>query len=209
MGACATVYGGPNELRSARCPLTLCLALAAGLVAGAARAAAPEPPSQSPNSTAKAQLLYQLGEVQKMMVALAEGLPQDSYNWRPNEKMRTPGEMFLQTARGNFSQPESWGVKPPEELTLCGNYLDQGNLEKAKVIELLRKSFEHSRKAVASVPDAGLFKTARIDNRESTPYEDILALVTRDYENLGRMISYSMLKGIIPPWMGGWYSSGS
>lgn len=193
-------------MRSARCTLTLCLALAAGLTAGPARAANPEP---SPQSAAKSQLLYQLGEVQKMMLAIAEGLPQEAYNWRPAERMRTPGEMFLQTARGNFSQPESWGVKPPEELTLCGNYLDQGNLEKAKVIDLLKKSFEHARKAVASVPDAGLFKTARIDNRESTPYEDVLALVTRDYENLGRMISYSMLKGIIPPWMGGWYTSGS
>ena len=196
-------------MRSARCTLTLCLALAAGLAAGNARAASPEPAVPSPSAAAKAQLLYQLGEVQKMMVALAEGLPQDSYNWRPNEKMRTAGEMFLHTARGNFSQPESWGVKPPEELTLCGNYLDQGNLEKPKVIDMLRKSFEHARQSVAAVPDADLFKTARIDNRESTPYEDILALVTRNYENLGRMISYSMLKGIIPPWMGGWFTSGS
>ncbi|HEX4962137.1 MAG TPA: DinB family protein [Thermoanaerobaculia bacterium] len=192
----------------ARCPLTLTLILAAGLAPWPALAADPEP-LPSPSSFAKAQLLYQLGETQKMMVALAEGMPDDAYNWRPNEKMRSPGEMFLHTARANFSQPESWGVKPPEELTLCGNYLDQGNLEKAKVIDMLKKSFEHARKAVDSVPGDTFFKKFKIDNRESTPYEDVLALVTRDSENLGRMISYSLLKGIVPPWMGGWFTSGS
>lgn len=186
--------------------------LAAGLVAHAALAAAPETPASpatSPSAFAKEQLLHQLGETQKMMVALAEGLPLETYNWRPNEKMLSAGEMFLHTARANFSQPESWGVKPPEELTLCGNYLDHGNLEKTKVIDMLRKSFEHARKAVASVPDDGFLKSFKIDNRESTPYEDVLALVTRDCEYLGRMISYSLLKGIIPPWMGGWFTSGS
>ena len=189
--------------------------LATGLAAQLAFAAAPESPAipatpaPSPSAFAKEQLLHQLGETQKMMVALAEGLPQETYNWRPNEKMRSAGEMFLHTARSNFSQPEGWGVKPPEELTLCGNYLDKGNLEKPQVIDMLRKSFEHARKAVASVPDADFFKTFKIDNRESTPYEDVLALVTRDSENLGRMISYSLLKGIIPPWMGGWFTSGS
>ncbi len=187
--------------------------LAASLAAQPALLATPEAPAaapaKSPSAFAKERLLQQLEETQKMMVALAEGLPPEAYDWRPNDKMRTPGEMFLHTARGNFSQPESWGVKPPEELTLCGNYLDQGKTAKPKVIDMLRKSFEHARKAVASVPDADFFKTFKIDNRESTPYEDVLALVTRDSENLGRMISYSMLKGIIPPWMGGWFASGS
>jgi hypothetical protein len=198
-----------DALREVRCLLTLCLTLAAGLAARPALAAAPEPPAKSPSAFAKEQLIHQLGETQKMMVAIAEGLPPETYDWRPNEKMRSAGEMFLHTARANFAQPESWGVKPPEELTLCGNYLDQGKLEKAKVIDMLRKSFEHARKAVASVPDADFFKTFKIDNRESTPFEDVLALVNRDSENLGRMISYSMLKGIIPPWMGGWFTSGS
>jgi hypothetical protein len=198
-----------DELRKARCPLALCLLLAAGLTAWPALAASPEPPAPSPNSFAKEQLLHQLGETQKMMVAIAEGMPPETYDWRPNDKMRSTGEMFLHTARFNFLQPESWGVKPPEELTLCGNYLDQGKLEKAKVIDMLTKSFEHARKAVASVPDADFFKTFKIDNRESTPYEDVLALVNRDSENLGRMISYSLLKGIVPPWMGGWFTSKS
>lgn len=162
-----------------------------------------------PGAAAKAQLLYELGEVQKMTLALAEALPPDAYNWRPKENMRSAGEMLLHTARGNFSQPESWGVTPPEELVLCGNYLDQGNLEKPKVIDMLKKSFEHARKAIGTAPEGDLFKTTKVDNRQTTAFEDILALVTRGYENLGRMISYSMMKGITPPWMGGWYSSGS
>ena len=196
-------------MRPARCPPTLFLILAAALAGSAAALDPPAIPAASPSAFAKEQLLLQLGETQKMMVALAEGLPEDAYNWRPNEKMLSAGEMFLHTARSNFSQPESWGVKPPEELTLCGNYLDHGNLEKPKVVDMLKKSFEHARKAVASVPDACFFKRFKINNRESTPYEDVLALVSHDCENLGRMISYSLLKGIVPPWMGGWFASGS
>lgn len=181
------------------CLLPLCLLLAANLAA--------QPPAGSDIAVAKDQMLYELGEVQKMMLALAEALPADSYNWRPKERMRSAGEMLLHTARGNFSIPESWGVEPPEELILCGNDLDQGNLEKAKVIDLLRKSFAHALKAIESIPESNLFKTLRVNNSQVVPFESMLFLLGRDREHLGRMIDYSMLKGIVPPWMGAAFGS--
>lgn len=181
------------------CLLPVSLLLAASLAA--------QPPTGSDIAVAKDQMLYELGEVQKMMLALAEALPADSYNWRPKETMRSVGEMLLHTARGNFSMPESWGVEPPEELILCGNDLDQGNLKKAKVIDLLRKSFEHARKAIESTPEGNLFKTLRVNNSQVVPFESMLFLLGRDREHLGRMIDYSMLKGIVPPWMGAAFGS--
>src|ERR1700750_2270627 len=81
------------------------------LAAGPAKAADP-PASPSPNAVVKAQLAYQLGEAQKMTLAIAERLPDDAYNWRPNDQMRTPGEMLLLAARVNFTLPGNWGVKP-------------------------------------------------------------------------------------------------
>ncbi len=183
---------------------TLLLFALAALPAGAA-----DPPaSSSPNTAVKAQLIHELGEARQMTIALADRLPEESYNWRPHERMRTPGEMLLLTARVNFTLPGNWGVKPPAELVLCGNYLDQGKLEKAKVIDLVKKSFDHAGQAIAGVPDADFLKIAVVDNRRATPYEDILTLVTTAHQNLGRLIDYALLKGIIPPWMGGWSSSG-
>ena len=184
---------------------TLLLFALAALSAGAAGAADP-PASPSPNAAVKAQLLAELGNARQMTLALADRLPEESYNWRPHERMRTPGEMLLLAARVNFTLPENWGVKPPAELVLCGNYLDQGKLEKAKVIALVKKSFDHAGQAIAGVPEADLFKITVVENRQTAPFEDILALVTRAHQNLGRLIDYSLLKGIIPPWMGGWTS---
>jgi hypothetical protein len=187
--------------------LTLCLVLAVELAARPAAAAGPETSTGTDSAVVKDQMLYELGEVQKMMLALAEALPADSYNWRPKDTMRSAGEMLLHTARGNFSIPESWGVEPPEELILCGNDLDQGNLDKTKVIDLLRKSFEHARKAIESTPEGNLFKTLRVNNSQIVPFESMLFLLGRDREHLGRMIDYAMLKGIVPPWMGAAFGS--
>lgn len=189
------------------CLLTLSSLLAVSLAARPAAAADPDTPTGTDGAVAKEQMLYEFGEVQKMMLALAEALPADSYNWRPKDTMRSVGEMLLHTARGNFSLPENWGVEPPAELVLCGDGLDQGDQDKTKVIELLRKSFEHARKAIESTPEGDLFKTLRRNHRRVVPFESMLLLLGRDREHLGRMINYSMLKGIVPPWMGAAFGS--
>ena len=158
------------------------------MAAATAAATAPGP---------KADVLRSLADAEKKLVSLAEAIPADKYTWHP-EGARTAGEVFNHVSGANFFIPTLWGAKMPAGID--PRTFDKEAGDKAKTIDTLKKSFEHARQAIESVPDADLGKAVKIFDHEGTYREAILIVITHAHEHLGQSIAYARVNGVVPPW---------
>ncbi len=145
----------------------------------------------------KGEFLTQLADVQDKIVSLAEAMPQDKFVWRPAEGVRSVSEVFMHIAGANYMFPTVVGVKKPEGLTPD---MEKTVTDKAKVIEVLKQSFEHVRKAMVSVADEDLDKKVDLFDHETTYRGVFFTTANHMHEHLGQAIAYARMNGVVPPW---------
>ncbi len=146
----------------------------------------------------KAEILRNLGDAEEKLVKLAEATPAEKFGWRPAEKVRSTGEVFLHVAGGNYYLATFWGAKPPEGVNLKD--IEKDGADKAKVIDALKKSFVYVRQSIEATPDADLDKAVKVFGQDGTVREVFLIVVSHAHEHLGQSIAYARMNGITPPW---------
>ena len=149
----------------------------------------------------RAEILRQIDDAQKKLLALANTMPAEKYTWRPGQGVRSVGEVFAHVAGGNYFLPTLWGVRPPAGVDPRSFEKEGG--DKTKTIENLKKSFDHARQAIQSVPEADLGKAAKIFDHEGTYREAFLLVASHAHEHLGQSIAYARMNSVVPPWSAG------
>ena len=142
--------------------------------------------------------LDDLKDEQEKIVGLAEAFPAEKFAWRPAEGVRSVSETLLHLATANFGFPNAWGVKPPEGLDLRG--LQKSTSDKAKVIALVKQSYEHMRAAVSNLSDGDLEKSVKFFGDEAPIAEVLFHTANHQHEHLGQLIAYARMSGVAPPW---------
>lgn len=142
--------------------------------------------------------LKNLDDTAKKIISLAEAVPADKYTWRPAEGVRSISEVYMHIAGANYMIPTGLGAKPPAGIA---RDMEKTVTDKAKVVEQLKQSFDHLRKAIVSADD--LAKPAKLFNRDSTNGGVELLIVTHLHEHLGQSIAYARMNKVIPPWSAG------
>ena len=175
------------------------LSLALLLSAGHAYAQAAAPAAEKPSTGARAEFLDLMEDAETKFIKLAEKTPAEKYTWRPGEGVRSTGEVYLHVACGNYSLMRRVGVQPPADFKPQG--CDTSTTDKAKIVEMLKASFEHVRRGAVAMSDADLEKTAPwFGNRQATYREILFFIATHQHEHLGQSIAYARMNGIVPPW---------
>jgi uncharacterized damage-inducible protein DinB len=185
------------------------LVLASAFASAAALGQATTPVAPSALSGLRADVIWQLTDVEKKLVALAEAMPQEKYGWRPGAGVRSVSEVYMHIAGGNYFIPTFLGTKMPEsisrdmETSSFPGARGKTVTEKAKVIEALKKSFDHARKTVEATPDSDLDKKVKVFGQEPSERMMLIGLVIHAHEHLGQSIAYARTNGIVPPWSEG------
>jgi uncharacterized damage-inducible protein DinB len=151
----------------------------------------------APTSGIRAELISELNGVEKQLVDLAQAVPQEKYGWRPGQGVRSVSEVYVHVAGGNYMLPTFTGVKRPAGTE---RGMEKTVTEKAKVIETLKASFDHIRKAVLQTADADLDKKVDFFGRETTVRWLFVRAVNHAHEHLGQSIAYARVNGVVPPW---------
>ena len=146
----------------------------------------------------RTEILRQLEDAEKKIMALAEATPTEKYAWRPAEKIRSTGEVFMHVAGGNYYLPTFWGVKPGEGIN--PREFEKSGGDKAKVISTLKASFDHLRKAIKDAPEADLVKQVDMFGSKRSIREAMMITATHAHEHLGQSIAYARMNGVAPPW---------
>jgi uncharacterized damage-inducible protein DinB len=148
----------------------------------------------------RADVIWQLNDLEKKLVSLADAMPQDKFGWRPGAGVRSVSEVYMHVAGGNYFLPTFLGAKMPEGFS---REMEKTVTEKAKVIDAMKKSFDHARKAVEATPDSDLDKKVKFFGQEPSERMMMIVLVSHGHEHLGQSIAYARTNGVAPPWSEG------
>lgn len=152
----------------------------------------------APSYDMKAQAIFDLQDLQKKFTGLAEALPQEKFNWRPAEGVRSIGEVFLHISAANYNIPNLIGAPLPSGFD--PKTFEKSTTDKTKIIAELNKSFTSAIAAVQAMSNADFAKPEKKLGPDANDGDVVYILVTHAHEHLGQSIAYARANGVVPPW---------
>jgi uncharacterized damage-inducible protein DinB len=184
----------------------LSLALFAAMLACATQDATPAAEGTAPPSASvAADLLTDLGSVEKKLVDLAGAIPDGRFDWRPAEGVRSVREVLLHVASDNYLLPAMQGFTPDPSTGITTDYqtavaFEKRALAKDSVIAELQKSFEFVRQSLTATTPSKMAEPVSMFGQSFTGQSAWILAVTHLHEHLGQLIAYARSNGVVPPW---------
>ena len=178
--------------------VALSLACALSLPAAAQETMQKKEEMKPATADVRAEILRQIEDAEKKLVALAEATPAEKFAWRPAEGVRTTGEVLAHVAAANYFLPTFWGAKMPEGLDPRG--FEKSGSDKAKTVETLKNSYNHLRQVAQALSPADLDRSVKLFGRDAVVREVLMVLASHSHEHLGQSIAYARMNNITPPW---------
>jgi uncharacterized damage-inducible protein DinB len=172
--------------------------VAAALCLQIAAAQAPKKDAApKPALSASQALLDSWNDIGRKLIAMAEDMPEEKYDFKPNPVQRSFAEQLLHAAGGNyfFIDPVK-GLKPPD-----GDPKRSDFKTKAAVVEFVKKSFADGAALIKSKGDGGM-NDLFVDpfaNQQSRFNEGAWGLIEHSGEHYGQLVVYYRVAGLVPP----------
>ena len=169
-------------------------------------AAAPPAPAQQPATSVTADLLADIGQVEKKMIALARAIPDDKAGWRPAAGTRSVSEVIMHVASDNYLIPGALGFAPDASTGIKGDdyktalAFEKRTVTRAQAIAELEKSFTFLRASLRDTPPGRLGASVTMFGQPFTMQQGWIMATTHLHEHLGQLIAYARSNGIVPPW---------
>lgn len=132
------------------------------------------------------------------VVSLAEAVPDEYYDWRPNEGVRSVREVVLHLAASNYMIAGLFSAEMPEGMNLQN--LEQSGVSKDEAVASLQKSYQHVGSAIEMLTAEQLSETVSFFGNEVTRRQAMLFLGNHTAEHLGQLVAYARTNGVTPPW---------
>ena len=168
------------------------------LLATAAALAQENPPKAAvvpaPDSPLSAWNKVAYGRVKDILLRSAEKVPEENYNFKPTDAVRSFGQIVGHVADAQylFCSIELGEKNPAPKI-------EQSKTSKADLVAALKDAFAYCEKAYDGMTDATAPQMMKFFGRD-VPKLGVLAFSNmHDYEHYGNMVTYMRLKKIVPP----------
>jgi uncharacterized damage-inducible protein DinB len=179
-----------GEMAMKRLGLVMVGLLASG-AACAAQDAAPAGPVANPVTTT---VKSQLTRYEKNMVAAADLMPAEKFNFKPTPDMNSFGHVVMHIAQSNYFLCAKISGQAAPDVKLADT---DG---KDKLLAGLKASFEFCSTALAGVDDSKLSDPVTLfGNRQTSRAGALITLSDDWYDHYGAQAMYLRLNGILPP----------
>jgi uncharacterized damage-inducible protein DinB len=145
-------------------------------------------------------LIGQLHFSEQRLTSLAEAVPQDKYDWRPDEGVRSIGEVYLHAGGANYFLLSFLGGKMPDGFT--PDY-EKSTMDKSEIIKNLKESFEYARNFISTLKSEDMDKEFELPFGKFSQRNILFIVLYHGHEHLGQSIAYARMNGITPPWSKG------
>ena len=160
----------------------------------------------------RCELLAELEIAARQLAAIAEAIPAERYDWRPDTDARSVSEVFVHVAAGTFLlldhvgtpvPSELYGSFPPDRLERLSAIVRKNDdmektvRDKPAVLALLTRSLESARSALVAAHNDEL---GRHLDENTTVWRVYIRLVAHTHEHMGQMIAYLRTNGLRVPW---------
>ncbi len=143
-------------------------------------------------------VLAQWNEIGRKLIAIAEDLPEDKYDYKPNPDSRSfVGQLLHATASMYYFTDPAQGRKPryPDDPK-------RDNLKtKADVVAFVKKSVEDGAAVIKSKGDKGMNELfTEPDSKQQMHISDLAyVMIEHSGEHYGQLVVYYRINNIVPP----------
>lgn len=130
-------------------------------------------------------LLGQWNEIGNKVIAMAEDWPEDKLNYRPNDQVRTFGQIILHLAASNYYATNPALGKDTKDI-------DENPTQyktKAEIVAFVKKSFADGAAALEQGGDEGAMKNLGA----------WVGIIEHSGEHFGNLVTYYRNNGMVPP----------
>jgi uncharacterized damage-inducible protein DinB len=166
---------------------TLLRTLLICLLAPAAAAVAEDNPLSAHN-----KLVY--GGMKSILLRSAEKMPEENYNFKPTEAVRSFGQVIGHVADAQYMFCSIvLGEKNP------GPKIEQSKTSKADLTAALKDAFAYCDKAYDGMTDASAVQMVKLFGSDAPKLGVLTVNSLHSVEHYGNLVTYMRLKNIVPP----------
>ena len=170
--------------------LLICLLATAGMAVSQDKPAA-APSQDNPLSTFNK---YTYGHVKDILLRSAEKMPEESYNFKPADTVRSYGQIIGHVADAQYVFCSiTLGEKNPALK------IEQTKTSKADLIAALKDSFAYCDKAYDGMTDASATQMVKFRGNDAPKLGVLSVNNMHDFEHYGNLVTYMRMKNIVPP----------
>lgn len=129
------------------------------------------------------------------IVQLAEAMPADTYDWSPEEGVRSVGEVYTHIAQANYMMLGTFGIEAPVDVEAIGSLTD-----KDEIVAALKESNEFVLNSVANLSDEQLSNSYELFGRSLNGEGVLVFILNHTSEHVGQSIAYARTNHVTPPW---------
>jgi uncharacterized damage-inducible protein DinB len=171
--------------------LLICFLMSATVAFSQEPAKAPAAAQDNPLSAFN-KLAY--GHMKGLLLRSAEKVPEQHYNFKPTEAVRSFGQIVGHVADAQYMFcPAVRGEKNP------GLRIEQTKTSKADLIAALKDAFAYCDKAYDSMTDASGTQTLKLGPTEIPKMSALMTNIAHISLHYGNLVTYMRLKNIVPP----------
>lgn len=156
------------------------------------------PAAVTAQATVASSLFELHGVTQQNILATAQDLSQEMYDFRPTDEVRSTGEILAHIANAQFM---FCAMAAGEESPATENF-EQTRTTKAEVVEALEMGFEYCTGVYGGMTDTEAAAERTIPfmpDMEMTAASVLAFNSAHNYEHYGNLVTYMRLNGIVPP----------
>jgi uncharacterized damage-inducible protein DinB len=129
-----------------------------------------------------------------ILVSSAERMPEESYNFKPTETVRSYGQIVghVADAQYNFCSLALGETNP-------GLKIEQTKTSKADLVAALKGALAYCDKAYDGMTDASGIQTVKLFGMDMPKFGVLNINNAHDMEHYGNLVTYMRLKNIVPP----------
>jgi phosphohistidine phosphatase SixA len=160
------------------------------------------PPDAASAALIRAQFLSDFSRLHEKLLALAQAIPADKYQWRPVADVRSVAEIYQHLISDHF-RGVAVGFGIPATVIAHGPAAFQQTLstvEKAELVRHLQEVGAFLTEKIGSLVPAQLAGTRVTYGRSSTIVWTALNMTGETHEHLGQLVVYARILGVTPPW---------
>ena len=135
-------------------------------------------------------------------LALAEAFPEETWDWRPMEGVRSVRDVMALMVAEGYLFPRLWGATPPEGVAsgFGAEIARVATLSKSEIIAEMEKAFEHLLASCRDMTEEEQSAETDWFGRKVTATAAMGFAAGDMHEHLGQSIAYARTNHIVPPW---------
>ncbi len=173
------------------------------LIATAAVAAPQEPPKAEPPKAAvsapqrnplSAHTRHTYGSYKKILLRAAEKMPEENYNFKPTDTVRSFGQIV-----GHMAESQYFHCSTVLGEKNAAPKIEQTKTSKADLIAALKDAFAYCDKAYDGMTDASAPEMVKFMGSDTPKLGVLNVNLIHTLRHYGNLVTYMRIKNIVPP----------